>query len=101
MKFKALISLKTTKAGGRENKVVKSYRPSLIIKREKTIVRIDCVFEECESIEPGKSGIATINISNEKLLSTRKINEIAKGLTFDVAEGNKIIGIGIIMEMLT
>jgi translation elongation factor EF-Tu-like GTPase len=100
MKFKALISLKPTKAGGRQGGIVKTYRPSLIIKTVKDEGRSDCVFEECEKIEPGNSGIATINVLHPRLLFPKKGETIEKDMTFDVAEGPKIIGIGIVMEII-
>ena len=95
MRFKALVSLKTERSGGRKDKVLKSYRPSFIVNNKKS----DCTFEECDSIEPGKSGMVTILILYPKLLMSRDFS-LEKDLMFDIAEGNKIVGCGIITEIL-
>ncbi|MEO6301865.1 MAG: hypothetical protein ABIP51_01715 [Bacteroidia bacterium] len=95
MKVKALVSLKTEKAGGRKHNVTKTYRPSFVVNNKNS----DCVFEDCNSIEPGKSGLVTILILSPKLLISRDFS-IEKDLMFDIAEGKKIIGCGVIMEII-
>lgn len=90
--MKVMLSLKTTAAGGREKFVKNGYRPDINIKGQ----LVGVVFDDLKTdLEPGKSAMASMIFSTSKGNSMN----IEKGLIFDIHEGKKIIGCGIISEL--
>lgn len=90
--MRVMLSLKTTAAGGREGVIKNGYRPDIKIKGQLWGV----VFDELKTdLEPGKSGMASM------IFSTSKGNtvNVEKGMTFDIHEGKKVIGCGIVAEL--
>ena len=87
-----MLSLKTTAAGGRENMIKNGYRPDIKLKGQ----LIGVVFDELKTdLLPGQSGMASMIFSTS---AGKKMN-VEKGLIFDIHEGKRIIGCGIISEI--
>jgi translation elongation factor EF-Tu-like GTPase len=91
MTIKALVSMKPTNVGGRTGIVKPGYRPTLVIESKNSEVS----FIETEQISPGGKGKVLI-----KILQPRSLPVLAKDMIFEIMEGNKIVGAGIIMNVI-
>lgn len=90
MTIKAIVSMKPATAGGRTNPVQTGYRPNLKIGPKNS----DASFIETQNIKPGDSGKATIRIHNPRAL------DIRHGILFDIVEAGKIVGAGVVSEIV-
>jgi translation elongation factor EF-Tu-like GTPase len=91
MTIKAIVSMKPTNAGGRKGIIKPGYRPTLSI--ESKISEVS--FVETEAINPGEKGKVLIKILQPKFLPS-----LEKGMMFEVMEGDKIVGAGIISNVV-
>ena len=91
-KLKVLLYLKPTKAGGRTNPILNGYRPSFKMGFKNS----DCVIDLSKVLHPGEKTLTTLTITHSNLLPY-----LVKEMTFDIAEGTKVIGSGIIQEVIS
>ena len=90
-KIKVLLYLKPTKAGGRTNPILNGYRPSFKVGTKIS----DCIIDLNKELLPGEKTLTTLLITHPNLLPY-----LLKEMTFDIAEKDKIVGSGIIQEIL-
>lgn len=89
-KLKVLLYLKPTNAGGRTNLISNGYRPSFKMGPKNS----DCIIDLNKNLLPGEKILTTLTITHPNLLPY-----LVKEMTFDIAEGTKVIGSGIIQEV--
>lgn len=95
MKIKALIELRGTSEGGRENPIFTGYRPTFRIKNDSNS---DCVVTivDQECLKPGELGFVEI-----KIIHPDSINGIREEDMFSLTEGLKEIAKGTIKKITT
>lgn len=93
--FTAILMLLPTENGGRKRPVYDCYRPSFSFS-SKNHISGEVSFPDRDIVEPGSTAIATV-----KLLPSRHIRQNLKsGDAFTILEGNKIVGTGVIQDIL-
>src|ERR1700733_6808712 len=93
--FTALLSLFPTKNGGRKTPVYNHYRPSFSFGKT-THFSGEVLFSDKHEVQPGDTVMSVV-----KLLPSRYIPKNLKtGDPFTILEGGKIIGTGVIKEIL-
>ena len=93
--FTALLTLLPTENGGRTRPVYDSYRPAFSF-GSKNHISGEISFPDDDAVEPGSTAIAKI-----KLLPSKHIRQNLKsGDSFTILEGNKLVGTGVIQNVL-
>ena len=88
--FTASIRLLSTEEGGRKSPVASGYRPSIRFQFDDYLTTGYHTFTE--TLEPGKSSIADIKIISRDYF----LGKLKEGMLFDIFEGNRKVGNGII-----
>lgn len=93
--FTAILTLLPTANGGRKRPFYDNYRPSFSFS-SKNHISGEISFPNQDLVEPGATAIA-----NVKLLPSKHIRHNLKtGDSFTILEGNKLVGTGVIQQML-
>ena len=95
--MKATLHLLTHSEGGRRTAIKKEYKPIFMLDSRKEICRIDDIDDRMkEMLLPGESGYVKISIA----YPGRFGEEMCEGSRFEIHEGKRMIGCGIIEKIV-
>jgi translation elongation factor EF-Tu-like GTPase len=93
--FTAILTLLPTQNGGRKRPVFDNYRPSFSFS-SKNLISGEISFPEKDQVDPGTTAIARIKLLPSKIIR----HNLKSGDSFTILEGNKLVGTGVIKDIL-
>ena len=94
MDFKAFITLYKPEDGGRKTYIADGYRPNIKFENDEYITSAYFNFESW--IAPGETKQVGVNILSQRHF----IKSLYKNRSFKIQEGKRIVGIGVVCEVV-